>query len=67
MSLTFRGTRRNGTATVGRSQLSAVVLVQKYYALGFRNLEVENDITGELVGQIDRHPDTGQRIWWAAS
>ena len=72
----WRGVNRRGAALFGMTTMlpgSVASLVEKYWRLGWREFLI---VPGEgpvppvaddpgRVGAIEKHPDTGRRIWWA--
>jgi hypothetical protein len=50
---------------IGRTTRPADELVQERFDKGWARLEVTDVETGEQVGGIDLHPDTGNRTWWS--
>jgi len=64
--LAWRGQRRpSQTPMIGRTTQPATELVQERFDKDWARLEVTDAETGEQVGGIDLHPDTGKRSWWA--
>jgi hypothetical protein len=62
--IAYRGERRSGANVIGRTSEAAATFVHRAYVNGWRWLEATDD-SGEVVGSIGPHPDTGRRIWWA--
>lgn len=65
-SYRFAGINRGGGSVVGRTTTPPAEFVEAKFDARWQSLDVEDE-DGELVGSITRHPDTGRRIWWAAT
>lgn len=63
---TYRGQCRFGTNSCGTTTSPPDRFVTDCWAARWRWLEVESP-DGEIVGEINRHPDDGKRVWWASA
>lgn len=63
--LKYSGIRRDGVSVGGSTaRASASELTRRLFARRLRSATV-TDATGDIVGEIGPHPETGRRTWWA--
>ncbi|MHB1950197.1 MAG: hypothetical protein ACYCQK_01830 [Acidiferrobacteraceae bacterium] len=62
--LRYRGHDRRGVARVANSITTPAALAESLFERGFRDARIEDNRTGELLGAVVAHPDTGRRTWW---
>lgn len=63
--ISYKGISRDGCAVVGVTDCAPAELAARLFDLRYRELTIFE--RGEIVGSIERHPDTGRRVWWAES
>lgn len=59
----YRGIKRSGVATVGRSTEDPASFVEAKYRAGWLELTVADD-ADQVVGEIHSMTDDGRRTWW---
>lgn len=69
MTAPFRweGVDRSGRRYLGRNSGDPVSFIEAKYQAGWRRLSVMSDtVPAAILGRIEKHQDTGRRIWWSA-
>lgn len=64
--LCYRGVNSYGVSIIARTQSTPSNLTKALFGRGMRWVTVTDAETGEVVGEVTKHPDTGKRTWWAA-